>query len=453
VQDLMEAHLPTEADATSPLGPTPSAADPFPFEANDAVEVWKRKLQSPVYRREMRLWMERSGRYLPMIQEELRQRGMPEDLAYLAMIESGFTPKAYSPAHASGMWQFLSATARSYGLDVGPALDERRDPVRATDAALRHLGDLHRQFGSWYLAAAAYNAGSGRIERVLAQHAGGRRGEEALYWKIRPHLPKETAEYVPFLLAAATIAKDPESYGFAGLEYHSPLAYDEVGVPSGTRLDAVAEAAKVAVEDVNGLNTHLMKGVVPAGHEKVRVPAGRGLLVAEKLARATPRPSGVQNQPFPRLRRLLGVAQVEYGNPVGTREPEPMSRATAALGARVQDAEHHVDLHPFVRKDDRGIPDHQLLHVGGVWGDDPPRGEPLVLLFLLGRQEAPAGARFETAENRFVGVRGWPQEGHPLAKFPFGDRLLDEPGRVGRAKDVCALGDGVPAGPAGQAQR
>src|SRR5690606_12775103 len=135
--------------------------------------------------------------------------------------------------HAAGLWQFISETGRRYGLEVSPYVDERRDPIAATDAALAYLSDLYERFGSWYLAAAAYNSGENRVERVLRQRAGGQKGDDALFWKIDAYLPRETRDYVPLMLAAGHIGKDPNQYGFFGLEHQAPLAYDEVEVPGG----------------------------------------------------------------------------------------------------------------------------------------------------------------------------------------------------------------------------
>src|SRR5690554_3075524 len=174
---------------------------------NDRVEYWIRFLRTR-NRDRTRLWLERSGRYAPMIRRELRARGMPEDLVYLALIESGFSPRAYSSAHAVGIWQFIAATARRYGLEVSSYVDERRDPIASTRAALDYLQDLYGRFGSWYLAAAAYNTGENRVERILRQRVGGARGHDSLFWKIDQYLPRETRDYVPLMLAAGHIAKE-----------------------------------------------------------------------------------------------------------------------------------------------------------------------------------------------------------------------------------------------------
>jgi membrane-bound lytic murein transglycosylase D len=253
---------------------------------NDRVEYWIDFLKGRNYDK-TRLWLEREGKYGEFIRAELRERGMPEDLLYLVMIESGLSPKAYSRAHAAGLWQFISETGRRYGLEVSTYVDERRDPIAATDAALDYLTDLHGMFGSWYLAAAGYNSGENRVARILRQRVGGRTGSDALFWRIDEYLPRETRDYVPLMLAAAFIGKDPEAYGFNGLDHQSPLAFDQVEVDGGISLTAVAKAASVDVADVQDLNPHLVRGVTPPGRTwKVRVPVGTSTAVAANLEKA-----------------------------------------------------------------------------------------------------------------------------------------------------------------------
>jgi membrane-bound lytic murein transglycosylase D len=160
-------------------------------------------------------YLTRKDKYEPMISSKLAKRDMPQGLLYLAMIESGFNPKIKSPAKASGLWQFMGPTARQYGLKVGRRVDERNNPSRATDAALRYLDDLHDRFGSWYLAAAAYNSGEGTVSKALKRVTGRTRGTDADYYRISARLPRETRDYVPKIVAAARIASNPAKYGFA----------------------------------------------------------------------------------------------------------------------------------------------------------------------------------------------------------------------------------------------
>ena len=177
------------------------------------VDSWVGRFTSDL-KRSFATYMDRMDNYGSMITSKLAQRGMPQDLIYLAMIESGFNPKAKSPAQASGIWQFIGETGRRYGLTVTRKVDERNDPAKATDAALSYLADLHERFGSWYLAAAAYNTGENRVGRIMREVTGSERGTDADYYRIANRLPQETRDYVPKLIAAARIAKAPQQYGF-----------------------------------------------------------------------------------------------------------------------------------------------------------------------------------------------------------------------------------------------
>lgn len=298
------------------------AGDPWdmPVVWNDRVAYWVEFLRGRNHDR-TRLWLERSGRYGPMIRAELRARGMPEDLVYLAMIESGFSNRAYSRAHAVGIWQFIAETGRRYGLEINSQVDERRDPVKSTQAALDYLQKLYRQFGSWYLAAAAYNSGENRVERILRQHAGGRRGDDALYWRIARYLPRETRDYVPLMLAAGHIGKDPERYGFHNLRYQEPLRYENVQVGGGVSLQTVARAAAVDVDEIRRLNPQFLRGVTPSNRTStVRVPEGRGRIFTanfprvQELARTTVAAGGTHT--VRRGETLSHIAR-RYGTTVG----------------------------------------------------------------------------------------------------------------------------------------
>jgi len=291
----VEAAFPDEAldaaagDASAPRAalavPVSPAEFDLPITVNERVAYWLEFYQTR-YRARFAEALARKGRYEPYIRGRLRARGMPEDLVYLALIESGFSPRAYSRAHAVGIWQFVAATARRFGLEVSAYVDERRDVVKATEAALDYLQELYDRFGSWYLAAAAYNTGENRVERILQERAGGARGHDSLFWKIDQYLPRETRDYVPLMLAAGRIAKNPARYGFTDLRYHPPLAFDEVEVPGGTALRAVARAAAVPEEAVRELNPHFVRRMTPPGRTaRVRIPPGRREIFAANFAR------------------------------------------------------------------------------------------------------------------------------------------------------------------------
>jgi len=180
--------------------------------SNPRVDGWVQRFTTSL-KGEISNTLTRGEAYLPMITAKLGERGMPRELAYLPMIESEFRPKARSPVSAVGLWQFMSSTARRFGLSVGRNGDERTNPAKATDAALTYLSQLHDRFGSWYLAAAAYNAGPGTIAQAMKRVLGRSTGTDADFYAIAPRLPAETREYVPKLIAAARIGKEPGRYG------------------------------------------------------------------------------------------------------------------------------------------------------------------------------------------------------------------------------------------------
>jgi membrane-bound lytic murein transglycosylase D len=193
--------------------PVTAGVEGLPNLSNANVDAWVKKFTT--HRGSYATYLRRMTKYDDMISTKLAEKNLPQGLKYLAMIESGFNPTAKSPVGARGLWQFMSPTAREYGLKVGRKVDERTNPSRSTDAALEYLSDLHDRFGSWYLAAAAYNTGQGRVARVLKQVTGKTKGTDADFYRIAHRLPKETRDYVPKLIAAARIGSNPERYGFA----------------------------------------------------------------------------------------------------------------------------------------------------------------------------------------------------------------------------------------------
>lgn len=275
-----------DADPTAPaVDAAPASSVEFPVEMNAQVEGWMNRFLSD-QRGTFELYLSREGRYGPMIRTKLRERGMPEDLLYLAMIESGFSTRARSPVAATGLWQFMGPTARQYGLRIDSWVDERRDPVEATDAALDYLEYLHGRYESWYLAAAAYNWGPSRVSRVLRSHADGRYGDEQIYWEILDHLPRETRNYVPKILAATILARDAESYGFTFLRAE-PYRFDRVWVPGSTSLARLGRALGWDPETLRDMNPHLVRGVTPPGESyALRVPEGGSQRVVAALGRA-----------------------------------------------------------------------------------------------------------------------------------------------------------------------
>jgi membrane-bound lytic murein transglycosylase D len=217
----------------------------------------------------------------------MRAAHMPQDLVYLAVIESGMNPLAVSRRKAVGLWQFMPSTGRRYGLAVDSWVDERRDPWRATDAAIRMLSELNDQFGSLYLAAAAYDAGPGKIQRGLKRYDFGPTQGNDLFFALADErfLRRETRDYVPKLIAAAIIAKNPETWGFDHIERWDPLRYDSIEVRDAIGLDVVSRLADTTTDAILELNPQFVRRVTPPGRSVwVRVPLGRADSAAARLA-------------------------------------------------------------------------------------------------------------------------------------------------------------------------
>jgi membrane-bound lytic murein transglycosylase D len=251
---LSEAVSPSEPGPQTPEAPLQPGWDLANID-HERVDYWVQRLQTD-RRPILEAALVRRGRYGPLVTEALARHGMPQDLVYLAVIESGFDPRAYSRAHASGIWQFVKETGRRYGLEINRAVDERRDPVKSTDAALRYLSDLHDRFGSWYLAAAAYNTGENRVGRIMREEKGRERGTDAEFYEIFHRLPAQTRDYVPVMIAAARIGKDPAVYGFA-VEPEEPWAYRRVMAAPATPLLQLARRVGTTVAAIKDLNPHL----------------------------------------------------------------------------------------------------------------------------------------------------------------------------------------------------
>jgi len=257
------------------------------YESTSRVERYLRMFTGPAKDRiESRL--ERGTRYEPMIRAKFRDGGLPEDMYYLALVESGFDPNAYSRAAAVGMWQFMTSTGRDMGLRVDWWIDERRDPVKSTSAAVRFIKGLRDQFGSLYLAAAAYNGGPGRIARGLTRYADDLEGTsgEDLFFALaeKDYLRNETREYVPQLIAAALIAKEPARYGMK-IDPQAPFAYDSVRVGAGTPLAAIAHASNATTSQLQELNPQILRGMTPPRDSvMVRLPVGAADSFAVALA-------------------------------------------------------------------------------------------------------------------------------------------------------------------------
>ena len=266
------------AAADSLAGEGPSwDIDVHSYETTSRVQHYLRVFSGSA-RSDIIAQLEQGSQYESMIRAKMRAGGLPEDMYYLALIESGFDPNAYSRAAAVGMWQFMASTARDMGMRVDWWVDERRDPVRSTTAAVGFIKGLKAQLGSLYLAAAAYNGGPGRIARGLTRYADdleGTTGDDRFFALAdKNFLPRETREYVPQLIATALIAKEPHRYGME-IRTLPAFVYDSVKVGPATPLAAVAKATGVSVDQIVRLNPQVLRGMTPPRDSlRVRIPLG-----------------------------------------------------------------------------------------------------------------------------------------------------------------------------------
>lgn len=254
----------------------------FPMVDNERVRYYIDYYTGPGRKVFSRL-LQRAERYIPYMRGIFREEGLPEDLTYLAMVESGFNPNAYSRSHASGPWQFIESTGNLYGLSNDWWRDERRDFEKSTRAAARFLGDLHSRFeGDWYLAVAAYNAGGGTISRAVEA------SETTDFWELSESssLREETRNYLPKLLAMMTIAKNPEAYGFGDIGDLDPFAYDVVSVSGVVDLELVARLCEVSHDDIRSLNPELKRWCTPPDIKRyeLRLPVGKRSLFEKRYA-------------------------------------------------------------------------------------------------------------------------------------------------------------------------
>ncbi|MEZ4814014.1 MAG: LysM peptidoglycan-binding domain-containing protein [Bdellovibrionota bacterium] len=281
-EDLGDVSVSPEASAKEKEADQMSRTT-FPLVYNEFVQVWINYFTGRG-RATFEKWLVRSTRYIPLMKQVLKEEGVPEDLIFLSMIESGFNPKAYSHAKAVGPWQFMEGTGVRYGLKVNFWIDERKDIVKSTHAAAQYLKELQVIFGSWYLAAAGYNAGEGRVLRAI------RKEKSRNFWELahgKENFRAETRNYVPKIIAAAILAKNPQKYGFSkSLPYEMPLAWDSVRVPGGVDLRAIEQVTGADLLTLQILNAELRTGVTPPdakdGYE-VRVPPEKKELLLSKM--------------------------------------------------------------------------------------------------------------------------------------------------------------------------
>jgi len=258
----------------------PIAVFEYPVEYNKEVRHWIKYFQGSG-RLAFSRWLSRSSRYLPSINKIFKEEGLPTDLAYIAMIESGLTSHAVSHAKAVGPWQFIASTGERFGLETNWWLDERRDFQKSTRAAAKYLKHLYSMFDCWNLAAASYNAGENRIARAMAKY------QTRDFWEIARLgvLARETNNYVPKLIATMLIAKTPSLYGFKNIQKQKPLEFEYIYVPGGTRLETLASQAGLSKSSLKELNPELIRGYIPvqAGGREIRIPEGTAQRVSKAL--------------------------------------------------------------------------------------------------------------------------------------------------------------------------
>ena len=243
----------------------------IPVVYNAAVKKWIHYYSNRA-RDYFETYSARGGSYAPLLGKTLEDNGLPRDLIYLAMAESGFQTKAKSYARAVGLWQFIPSPGRNYGLKIDWYIDERRDPIKSTIAASNYLKKLYEEFGDWEIAAAAYNAGEAKLNRAMVRY------KTDNFWDLtkKRYLKAETRNYVPKIMALAILGKNLNSFGFKDIEFHGPLDFAEIEVPAKTDLVVLAQELKIDVEDIYFLNPELLRWYIPHYVEKYRlkVPVG-----------------------------------------------------------------------------------------------------------------------------------------------------------------------------------
>jgi membrane-bound lytic murein transglycosylase D len=251
----------------------------LPLEITDEVLRYINYFSTERGRKILLAGLRNSGRYREMIQRIFDEEGIPQELIHLAQAESGFAPRAVSVKKAAGLWQFIGPRGREYGLYQTKITDDRLDPEKATRAAARHLKDLYNQFGDWYLAMAAYNCGPLNVEKAVA------RTGYADFWELRRRnvLPKETANYVPIILAMVIMAKNPGHYGLEGIEPAAPMMYSTIQLEADTSLELIGDIVERPVAELRAMNPALLTNVAPAGYF-VHVPAGTSAAVQAALS-------------------------------------------------------------------------------------------------------------------------------------------------------------------------
>ena len=327
---------PSSSTVPPPVAEKTSAPVLFPITPDDpSIQLYIDYFQYADHRR-FKEWLERSHEYLPYIQQTFREMGLPEDLAYVSLIESGFSARAYSRTGAAGLWQFMRGTGVKYGLKVNYWIDQRRDPILATRSAAQYLKDLHDEFDSWELALAAYNAGEGRVANAVS------RAGTKNYWKLRQthEFSSETRNYIPKLIAAMTIAKNPARYGFTDLAYHPAVIVRQKAIHRSVEIRKLARAMNMSVPEFLVYNPQFIRWATPPQtglrDRQCSRRTGKGIFKTSVFASSDRHQSGCSGLPG-RVRRLALVhcAQVSCSpSGVDCRQPSllPSPQPSAKAG-------------------------------------------------------------------------------------------------------------------------
>lgn len=302
----------------------------FPMVCNDTVKEFICYFQDK--ENFMETSLARAEQYLPMMKSIFRENDLPEDLAYLSLVESGFNPHAFSHAGASGPWQFMKGTARRYGLQMNQYVDERKDPEKSTRAAVKYLKDLYSMFGDWYLAVTAYNAGEGNVAQAIKKH------NTTDFWELQKitYLKAESREFVPKLLAAITIGKQPEEFGFDDFEMRVPHL-TKVRIPYSATLKSIADAAEVSLAQLKAYNPELRNYCTPPNNNGywIKIPVGKKEVFernfSKKARKAVASAGGYREHRIKRGETLSHIAR-QYRTDVrliqelnGIRDPRTLS--------------------------------------------------------------------------------------------------------------------------------
>ena len=320
---------------------TDSGADlkAIPIEINRLVLQWIDYFQGPG-RPHMERYLSRSTRYMPVMRGILKKEGLPEDLIYIALIESGFSSSAKSSAKAVGYWQFIRGTGHRYGLQIDSYVDDRRDFIKSTQAAADYFKGLYNLFGAWYLAIASYNVGENRVKNVVMKY------HTRDFWQLAREnkLPAETINYVPKFLAARLIAKEPEKYGFTDIDYLPPLEFSEATFKTGIDLRKLAKEMNIEYDDLRDLNPAYKRGVAlsKSGHLTLRVPKGAEALAiaAGPNATAGSVKAYVADEDFGyyRVRRGDTISMIAHKFSTSTKRIRQLNRGNSMLiaGRRIR---------------------------------------------------------------------------------------------------------------------